>query len=88
MKNVEKDSCNYYCYNKKNKFKKNSKKIKNNGVIELVIFDMDGVLTDTISSWKYVHDYFGSSNERSVDDYLRGKIDDLEFIKRDVALWK
>ena len=88
MKNVKKNSCNYYCYNKKNKFKKNIKKIKNNGVIELVIFDMDGVLTDTISSWKYVHDYFGSSNERSVDDYLRGKIDDLEFIKRDVALWK
>ena len=55
--------------------------------MELVVFDMDGVLTDTISSWKYIHDYFGSSNQRSVDEYLRGKIDDMEFIKRDVSLW-
>ena len=54
-------SCNYYCYNKNNRFKK-SKKIHNVGVIELVIFDMDGVLTDILSSWKYIHDYFGSSN--------------------------
>ncbi|MEA3458146.1 MAG: haloacid dehalogenase, partial [Candidatus Thermoplasmatota archaeon] len=56
--------------------------------IELVLFDMDGVLTDTISSWKYIHDYFKTSNERSVDAYLRGKIDDMEFIKRDVSLWR
>ena len=56
--------------------------------IELVLFDMDGVLTDTISSWKYIHDYFGTSNEISVDAYLRGKIDDMEFIKRDVSLWR
>jgi len=56
--------------------------------IKLVLFDMDGVLTDTISSWKYIHDYFKTSNERSVDAYLRGKIDDMEFIKRDVSLWR
>jgi len=87
MKDKNKNSCNYYCY-KKNKIIKKNKNIKNNGKIELVIFDMDGVLTDTISSWKYIHNYFGSSNERSVDEYLKGKIDDLEFIKRDVALWK
>jgi phosphoserine phosphatase len=49
---------------------------------------MDGVITDTISSWKHIHDYFQTSNERSVDLYLKGKIDDLEFIKRDVSLWK
>jgi phosphoserine phosphatase len=88
----KKEKCNYYCYNKKNKFKNNNnnnnKKIKNNITIKLVIFDMDGVLTDTLSSWKYIHDYFGSSNERSVDEYLKGNIDDLEFIRRDVSLWK
>ena len=56
--------------------------------LELVIFDMDGVLTDIISSWKYIHDYFKTSNARSVDEYLKGKIDDMEFIKRDVSLWK
>jgi phosphoserine phosphatase len=56
--------------------------------LELVIFDMDGVLTDIISSWKYIHDFFKTSNQRSVDEYLKGEIDDLEFIKRDVSLWK
>jgi phosphoserine phosphatase len=52
------------------------------------MFDMDGVLTDILSSWKYIHDYFNTSNERSVDDYLKGKIDDMEFIRRDASLWK
>jgi len=62
--------------------------VKKADKIEIVFFDMDGVLADTISSWKHIHDYFGTSNERSVDEYLRGNIDDLEFIKRDVSLWK
>ena len=55
--------------------------------LELVVFDMDGVLSDIISSWKYLHDYFKTSNEKSVDEYLKGNIDDAEFIRRDVALW-
>jgi len=79
-------TCAYYCYKDNrdaiNKDVDKSKKIK------LVFFDMDGVIADTISSWKHIHDYFGTSNEQSVDDYLRGNIDDLEFIKRDVSLWK
>jgi len=78
--------CKYYCY--RNTRKANKTDILRPDKIELVIFDMDGVLTDTISSWKYIHDYFGSSNERSVDEYLKGKIDDMEFIKRDVSLWQ
>ena len=79
-------TCKYYCY-KKNIETMNYNKGKVDK-IELIFFDMDGVLTDTISSWKHVHDYFGTSNERSVDEYLKGNIDDLEFIKRDVSLWK
>jgi len=79
-------SCNYYCYKNSRKTIKN--KTNNIEKIKLVIFDMDGVLADSISSWKNIHDYFGTSNEKSVDEYLHGKIDDLEFIKRDVALWK
>ncbi len=88
MKESNKYFCNFYCFNKKNNNIKKNKIIHNKGIIELVIFDMDGVLSDTISSWKYIHDYFGSSNERSVNEYLKGDIDDLEFIKRDVALWR
>ncbi|MFW6120384.1 MAG: HAD-IB family phosphatase [Petrotogales bacterium] len=79
-------TCRFYCY-RKNKNTINCS-IKETKKIDLVFFDMDGVLTDTISSWKHIHDYFGTSNERSVDEYLKGNIDDLEFIKRDVSLWK
>jgi len=78
--------CRFYCY--RNTRKQNQYTTNMMSKLELVIFDMDGVLTDIISSWKYIHDYFKTSNERSVNDYLKGKIDDMEFIKRDVFLWK
>ena len=79
------DICKKYCYRVtrdrrasiRNKIKK----------LEFVVFDMDGVLIDIDSSWKYVHDFFNTSNEKSVEAYLRGRIDDLEFIRRDVSLW-
>jgi len=82
---MEEKKCKFYCYKKtraKNRIKK-----KKMDKLELVIFDMDGVLTDIISSWKYIHDYFNTSNKRSVNEYLMGKIDDMEFIKRDSSLW-
>jgi phosphoserine phosphatase len=56
--------------------------------IKLIFFDMDGVLADTISSWRYIHDHFETTNHHSVEEYLKGNIDDLEFIRRDVNLWK
>jgi len=49
---------------------------------------MDGVLADTISSWVFVHQHFGVNNDDSLYAYLRGEIDDLEFIRRDIGLWK
>ena len=78
--------CRFYCY-KENRTE-NHYDIKKGSKIKFIFFDMDGVLTDIISSWRHIHDYFGTSNEHSVDLYLRGKITDLEFIKRDVSLWK
>jgi phosphoserine phosphatase len=54
---------------------------------DLVAFDMDGVLVDYLSSWTWVHDRFGVSNEESVISFLDGEIDDLEFMRRDIALW-
>ena len=54
----------------------------------LVVFDMDGVLADIESSWVFVHERFGVNNEESLYAYLRGEIDDLEFIRRDIGLWK
>jgi len=83
---MDQNTCKYFCY--RNTREPNKLITQWNDTIELVIFDMDGVIANTISSWKYIHDYFGSSNDRSVNEYLKGKIDDAEFIKRDVNLWR
>ena len=83
---MDQKTCKYFCY--RNTREPNEIKTSCKDIIELVIFDMDGVIANTISSWKYIHDYFGSTNERSVNEYLKGKIDDAEFIKRDVYLWR
>lgn len=58
------------------------------GRFDIVAFDLDGVLVTPESSWVYVHHHFGVSNEVSLKAYLRGEIDDNEFMRRDVALWK
>ena len=55
--------------------------------IRLVCFDLDGVLLEARSSWVTVHDHFGVANEASLRAFLKGEIDDDEFIRRDVALW-
>ena len=83
---MKQKKCVFHCYKDT---RKENKKITNKfEKLELIIFDMDGVLTDIMSSWKYIHDYFETSNEKSVNDYLKGKIDDMEFIRRDAVLWK
>jgi phosphoserine phosphatase len=79
-------NCSYPCYRVQKKSSLNKRKKKEK--IKLVFFDMDGVLLDTISSWRYIHEHFGTTNERSIIPYLRGDIDYLEFIRRDVSLWK
>lgn len=54
---------------------------------DLVAFDMDGVLVDHSSSWTWVHEHFKVDNEASLVDYIEGRIDDLEFMRRDIELW-
>lgn len=79
-------SCFYPCY--RSCKKAGSLKREKISKIKLVFFDMDGVLLDTVSSWRFIHEYFGTTNERSIMEYLRGDINYLEFIRRDVSLWK
>lgn len=81
-----KPHCNYPCYRIHGH--SSASKKKDMEAIKLVFFDMDGVLLDTVSSWRYIHERFGTTNERSIIPYLRGDIDYLEFIRRDVSLWK
>lgn len=65
-----------------------SRKPRHEPPVELVCFDMDGVLTPGLSSWVRVHEHFGVSNEAALHAFINGEIDDHEFIRRDVALWK
>ena len=55
---------------------------------DLVIFDMDGVLTRDRSSWTFIHDMMGVSNEHNLKAFIEGRIDEDEFIRSDIALWK
>jgi len=55
---------------------------------KIIVFDMDGVLVDIESSWRYIHDYFGTDNKENVEAYLQGRIGDEEFIKNDLLLWR
>lgn len=55
---------------------------------DLVCFDMDGVLTTLRSSWCWIHQCFGVDNEPSYQAYINGQIDEMEFMRRDIGLWK
>jgi phosphoserine phosphatase len=61
------------------------KKLRN---IKLVVFDLDGVLVDTKSSWQTVHEAFGVDNEENFQRYLRNEISFKEFMRSDIRLWK
>src|SRR5687767_7173210 len=55
--------------------------------LELVLLDMDGTLVHG-STWEVLHEHYGVSNETNWLRYQRGELDDHEFIRSDVALWK
>ena len=55
--------------------------------IKLVVFDMDGVLVDIKSSWGLIHRHFNVSSANNMLEYLSGKIDYYEFMRRDISLW-
>jgi phosphoserine phosphatase len=48
---------------------------------------MDGVLADINSSWQFVHQAFNVNNQDNLKEYLDGKIDYAEFMRRDIQLW-
>jgi phosphoserine phosphatase len=52
-----------------------------------IAFDMDGVLIENHSSWIAIHNYFGIPDTPYMNDYLSGRIDYPEFMRKDIALW-
>ena len=55
---------------------------------DLVCFDMDGVLTRVRSSWAWIHECLGVDSEPNYRAFCNGEIDEDEFMRRDIALWK
>lgn len=55
---------------------------------DLVAFDMDGVLVDYVSSWAWVHRHFQVDNSEALGLFKAGRIDEMEFIRRDIDLWR
>ncbi len=53
----------------------------------LAVFDMDGVLTATPSSWEFVHRKIGVDNMKNLTLFREGAITYLEFLRSDVVLW-
>ena len=55
---------------------------------DLVCFDMDGVLTTVRSSWCWIHTCMGVDNEKSYRAFVNQEIDEPEFMRRDIGMWK
>jgi len=55
---------------------------------KLVAFDMDGVLVEMKSSWRYIHECFGTDNSETRRAYLNGEISSQEYMDKDIAMWK
>ena len=56
--------------------------------VKCVIFDCDGVLVDSVSSWKTLHDYFGTDNSLNLKRFINGELTDVEFMSLDISMWK
>lgn len=56
--------------------------------VKCVIFDCDGVLVDSVSSWKTLHDHFGTDNSMNLTRFINGELTDVEFMRSDIQMWK
>ncbi|HEV2167260.1 MAG TPA: HAD-IB family phosphatase [Thermoplasmata archaeon] len=57
-------------------------------MLRLVAFDMDGTLVDVPSSWRSVHEHFDDRTEEGLRAVLENRIDDHEFVRSDIRIWK
>jgi phosphoserine phosphatase len=65
--------------------------MKKNQQFELVVFDLDGTLTQERSVWEYIHKrlkkWYGFAEDYQ-KQFLAGKISYEEFCERDAQVWK
>ena len=71
-----------------NAFKEADTGLYMSDVCHCVVFDCDGVLVDSVSSWKTLHDGFGTDNSKNLSRFIAGEISDVEFMRSDIAMWK
>lgn len=59
-------------------------------MIAAAIFDLDGTLTKTPNPWRHIHESLGVWDKACghFDEWLSGKIDYLEFCRKDTSLWR
>ncbi len=65
--------------------------MKRSPVYKLVVFDLDGTLTQERSIWEYIHKRLGKwygFAEEYQKEFLAGKISYQEFCERDAEVWK
>ena len=56
--------------------------------LALVAFDCDGVLVDAHSSWRVLHEHFGTDNGDMLHRFIAGEVSDAEFMRDDIRMWK
>jgi phosphoserine phosphatase len=58
--------------------------------LQLVVFDMDGTLTQVESTWQYLHESLGTwgIGRRSAEDYWSGLITYTEWARNDAKAWQ
>ena len=60
-------------------------------MVSAIVFDLDGVLIESHSSWERLHEYFGADEEKRKENmgrYFSKEIDYGQWIREDVSLWK
>jgi phosphoserine phosphatase len=60
-------------------------------MVSAIVFDLDGVLIESHSSWERLHEYFGADEEKRKENmrrYFSKEINYGQWIREDVSLWK
>jgi phosphoserine phosphatase len=56
-------------------------------LFKMVVFDLDGVLVETDSSWQQIHRALGTDNEINFRQHIQNEINYEEFMRSDIGLW-